>query len=51
LGGNRIIYKENIIKILTDMDLPLNEYWITSGAALDGLPVVGLESIKNKRQS
>lgn len=29
-----MIYKENIIKILKDMDLPLSEYWITSGAAL-----------------
>lgn len=29
-----MLYKENIIKTLKDMDLPLSEYWITSGAAL-----------------
>lgn len=29
-----MLYKENIIKILKDMDLPKDEYWITSGAAL-----------------
>jgi len=29
-----MLYKENIIKIMKDLDLPLNEYWITSGAAL-----------------
>ncbi|MEW8995663.1 hypothetical protein [Clostridium sp.] len=26
--------KEDIIKILKNMELPLNEYWITSGAGL-----------------
>jgi hypothetical protein len=30
----KMLYKEDIIKILKDMDLPLSEYWITSGAAL-----------------
>ncbi len=29
-----MLYKEDIIKILKEMDLPLNQYWITSGAAL-----------------
>lgn len=29
-----MLYKEDIIKILKDMDLPLAEYWITSGAGL-----------------
>jgi hypothetical protein len=29
-----MLYKESIIKIIKDLDLPLNEYWITSGAAL-----------------
>ncbi|MDT8715351.1 hypothetical protein IAI10_01505 [Clostridium sp. 19966] len=29
-----MLYKEDIIKILKDVDLPLNEYWITSGAGL-----------------
>lgn len=33
-GGIRMLYKEDIIKILKEMDLPLNQYWITSGAAL-----------------
>ena len=29
-----MLNKEDIIKILKEMDLPLQEYWITSGAAL-----------------
>ncbi|WP_017415305.1 hypothetical protein [Clostridium tunisiense] len=29
-----MLYKEDIIKILKEMNLPLNQYWITSGAAL-----------------
>lgn len=29
-----MLYKEEIIRILKGMDLPLSEYWITSGAAL-----------------
>ncbi|MBW9158583.1 MULTISPECIES: hypothetical protein [Clostridium] len=29
-----MLYKEDIIKILKSMDLPLSEYWITSGAGL-----------------
>lgn len=29
-----MLYKEDIIKILKNMDLPLSDYWITSGAGL-----------------
>lgn len=29
-----MLYKEEIIRVLKDMDLPLSQYWITSGAAL-----------------
>ncbi|WP_035289361.1 hypothetical protein [Clostridium sp. KNHs214] len=29
-----MLCREDIIKILKNMDLPSNEYWITSGAAL-----------------
>jgi hypothetical protein len=29
-----MLYKEDIIRILKEMDLPLQEYWITSGSAL-----------------
>lgn len=29
-----MLYKEDIIKIIKGMDLPLSEYWITSGAGL-----------------
>lgn len=29
-----MLYKEDIIRILRDMNLPLSEYWITSGAGL-----------------
>ena len=29
-----MLYKEDIIKILKDMNLPISEYWVTSGAGL-----------------
>lgn len=29
-----MLYKEDIVRILKEMNLPLSEYWITSGAAL-----------------
>jgi hypothetical protein len=29
-----MLYKEDIIKIIKDLDLPIKKYWITSGAAL-----------------
>ena len=29
-----MLNKENAIKIIEDINLPLNEYWVTSGAAL-----------------
>ncbi|MBL4938544.1 hypothetical protein JK636_22835 [Clostridium sp. YIM B02515] len=29
-----MLNKESIIKLVKDLDLPPNEYWITSGAAL-----------------
>lgn len=29
-----MLNKESIIKIITELNLPLSEYWITSGAAL-----------------
>lgn len=29
-----MLYKEDIIRILKEIDLPLSEYWITSGAGL-----------------
>lgn len=29
-----MLNKENIIKMLKDMNLPVNEYWVTSGAGL-----------------
>jgi hypothetical protein len=29
-----MLHKENVIQILRDLNLPLGEYWITSGAAL-----------------
>lgn len=29
-----MLYKDEIIKIIKDMDLPVNEFWITSGAGL-----------------
>lgn len=29
-----MLYKEDIIRILKDMELPVSEYWVTSGAAL-----------------
>ncbi len=29
-----MLYKEDIVRILREMNLPLSEYWITSGAAL-----------------
>lgn len=34
LGEFRMLDKESIIKIIKDLDLTQNEYWITSGAAL-----------------
>ena len=36
--------KEEIIKILKNMELPLNEYWITSGA---GLVIHGVKETTN----
>lgn len=36
--------KEDIIKILKNMELPLNEYWITSGA---GLVIHGVKETTN----
>jgi hypothetical protein len=52
-----MLYKESIIKLVKDLDLPPNEYWITSGAALvideiefiDGLPIGILESINKQK--
>lgn len=29
-----MLYKDNIVKIIKDFNLPENEYWITSGLAL-----------------
>lgn len=29
-----MLYRDDIIKIIKNMDLPMNEYWITSGAGL-----------------
>lgn len=29
-----MLHKDDIIKIINDLDLPLNDYWITSGSAL-----------------
>lgn len=29
-----MLYRKDIIKIIKEMDLPVDEYWITSGAAL-----------------
>ena len=39
-----MLYKEDIIKILKNMDLPLSEYWITSGA---GLVIHGVKECTN----
>ncbi|MEG1256126.1 hypothetical protein [Clostridium sp.] len=39
-----MLYKEDIIKILKDIDLPLSEYWITSGA---GLVIHGVKKSTN----
>jgi len=39
-----MLYKEDIIKILKDIDLPLSEYWITSGA---GLVIHGVKESTN----
>jgi hypothetical protein len=39
-----MLYKEDIIKILKNMDLPLSEYWITSGA---GLVIHGVKESTN----
>lgn len=39
-----MLYKEDIIKILKDVDLPESEYWITSGA---GLVIHGVKETTN----
>lgn len=39
-----MLYKEDIIKILKDIDLPLSEYWITFGA---GLVIHGVKESTN----
>ena len=39
-----MLYKEDIIKILKEIDLPLSEYWITSGA---GLVIHGVKKSTN----
>jgi len=39
-----MLYKEDIIKILKEMNLPLSEYWITSGA---GLVIHGVKESTN----
>ncbi|MBZ9621454.1 hypothetical protein G9F71_000920 [Clostridium sp. FP2] len=39
-----MLYKEDIIKILKAIDLPLSEYWITSGA---GLVIHGVKESTN----
>lgn len=39
-----MLNKDRIIKIIKDMNLPLNEYWITSGA---GLVIHGVKDSTN----
>lgn len=39
-----MLNKENVIKILKKIDLPLDEYWVTSGAAL---VIHGVKDITN----
>jgi hypothetical protein len=43
-GIIKMLGREDIIKMIKDMELPLNEYWITSGA---GLVIHGVKETTN----